>query len=356
MKLRTRQKRKIGLRFMMALFVFVIMLVSVGIMGLIAGILTRLGLMDAFGNGRGLLVPVLAMLLFSILLSTAITALGSNRMLKPIRKVIDATRSVAEGDFTVRIDVGNVPELEDLNYSFNKMVEELGSIETLRSDFVSDFSHEFKTPIVSIRGFAKLLKDKDLPEDEREEYTDIIISESERLTGLATNVLNMSKLENVTILTDRVTFRLDEQIRRVAALMESRWKEKKLAVDLRMDNIEVYSDEVLLQQVWMNLIENAIKYTDEGGHIAIALKRDNGNAVFTIEDDGRGMDEATLARVFDKFYQADASRSGAGNGLGLSLVQRAVSLCEGSVRAESSLGKGSKFIVTLPLEQSLDSK
>lgn len=345
------RKRRFGLRFMMTTFVFLIMLASMGIMGIATGILTRLGLIDPFAAGRSPVLPVLAMLAFSILLSTVMTALGGNRTLRPVREVIEATRAVAEGDFSVRLPTSNLPEFEHLNRSFNKMAEELGSIETLRSDFISTFSHEFKTPIVSIRGFAKLLKDKDLPEEEREEYIDIIISESERLTGLATNVLNLSKLETVTILADREHFRLDEQVRRVAAMMESRWKEKGLTVDLHMDKVSVYSDESLLQQVWINLFDNAIKYTGAGGHIAIALKRDGEGAVFTIEDNGCGMDEATMTHVFDKFYQADASRSSAGNGLGLSLVQRTVTLCGGDVRVESSPGQGSRFTVTLPVGQ-----
>lgn len=344
-------KRRIGLRFMMTMFVFLIMLVSVGIIGIIAGVLTRLGLISQFGSGRNPLLPILMLLAFSVLLSTAMAALGGNRMLGPIRKVIDATNKVAEGDFSVRLDVGHVPELEDLNRSFNKMAGELGSIETLRSDFVSSFSHEFKTPIVSIRGFAKLLRDKDLPEEEREEYTDIIIRESERLAGLATNVLNLSKLENIGILTDKEHFFLDEQIRQVAALMESRWREKELIVDLHLDRTTVYSDGHLLQQVWMNLLDNAIKYTDTGGHISMTLRNGGEYAVFTIEDDGCGMDEATVSHVFDKFYQADASRSGSGNGLGLSLVQRAVFLCGGDIKVESSPGKGSRFSVKLPAIQ-----
>ncbi|MDL2248571.1 HAMP domain-containing histidine kinase [Tyzzerella sp. OttesenSCG-928-J15] len=282
-------------------------------------------------------------------MSIAMAAIGSRRMLQPVRNMIDATRTVAEGDFSVHLDVGRVPDLEELNASFNKMDEELGSIETLRSDFVSSFSHEFKTPIVSIRGFAKLLKDKELSEDEREEYTDIIITESERLTGLDTNILNLSKLENIGILTDKEQFHLDEQIRRVAAFLEPRWKEKRLDVKLQMEPVKIYSDAALLQRVWMNLFDNAIKFTSEGGHIVIILKKEAEQAVFTIEDDGCGMDEATLSHLFDKFYQSDKSRSGAGNGLGLSFVHRAVTLCEGKIAVESTLGKGSRFTIKLPI-------
>lgn len=347
------KKRGVNLHVMMTLFVFWVMMASVIIIGVVASFLIRTGLFNFFEGGRSPLIPVLGLLAFSAVMGAVLTALVGKRTLMPVRKVIDATHKVAEGDFSVRLDIGNVPEIEDLNRSFNTMVEELGSIETLRSDFVSNFSHEFKTPIVSIRGFAKLLKDKDLPEDEREEYTDIIIRESERLAGLATNVLNLSKLENIGIVTEKTYFFLDEQIRRVAALMEPRWKEKDITVDLQMDNITIYSDEDLLQQVWMNLLDNAVKFTGAGGHISVALKRDGLYAIFTIQDSGCGMDGATLAHAFDKFYQADASRSGIGNGLGLSMVQRAAALCGGAIQAHSSPGKGSRFVVTLPIEEPL---
>lgn len=344
-----KKKKKVSLHFIMILFVFLTMLASTCIIAIITSALTRLRLIDPFGGGRDLMPPILIMLAFSVVLGTMMAAFGGKRLLIPIRKVIDATNKVAEGDFSVQLDVGHVPELEDLNRSFNKMVEELASIETLRCDFVSNFSHEFKTPIVSIRGFAKLLKDKDLPEEDREEYIDIIIRESERLAGLSTNVLNMSKLEHIGILTEKEHFLLDEQIRRTAALMEYRWKEKGIAVSLKMSSVTIYSDEALLQQIWVNLMDNAINFTGAGGHISITLKEEDENAVFTIEDDGCGMDEATLSHIFDKFYQADASRSGVGNGLGLPMVRQAAALCGGNVKAESQKGKGSKFTVILPI-------
>lgn len=343
-------KRGFGLRLIITLFVFFTMLVSLGIIGLVSFALVQLGIVAPLGSSPNPILPIITMFVFSLLLSTVLTAMGSNRMLKPLRKVIDAMHTVAEGDFTVQLEVGRVPELDGLNRSFNKMVVELGSIETLRNDFISNFSHEFKTPIVSIRGFAKLLKDKSLPEEDREEYTDIIIRESERLAGLATNVLNLSKIENITILANKKRFSLDEQIRRAGALIEPRWKAKGITVDSHMEEVSICADEALLQQVWMNLLDNAIKFTNEGGHILITLKEDGEYAVCEIEDDGCGMDEGALAHVFDKFYQADTSRMGVGNGLGLSLVQRAVRLSEGKVEVESSPGNGSKFIVSLPME------
>lgn len=345
-----RRKKGVSLRFVMVLFVFLVMTVSIIVISFIAGLLLRLGWFNVAGH-RNPLIPLLTLLGFSGVLGTVLTGIVGNRTLKPLRQVIAATRRVAEGDFSVRLEVGSVPEIDELNRSFNAMVEELSTIETLRSDFISNFSHEFKTPIVSIRGFAKLLRDKDLPEAEREEYTDIIIRESERLAGLATNVLDLSKLENTGILPEdeKEYFFLDEQIRRVAAMMEPLWKGKAITLNLEMDDLTICSSADLLQQVWMNLLDNAIKFTGPGGAIAIGLRRRGDEAVFTIADDGCGMDEATLARVFDKFYQADTSHAGPGNGLGLALVQRAAALCGGTVAAESSPGKGTRFTVTLPI-------
>lgn len=328
-------------------FVFLIMLASVLIIGAAAFALYHLGFSAPF-QGRNPLAPIVVMLLFSILLGTVITAVVSRRMLKPLRKVIEATQRVAAGDFTVRVEGESVPEMEDLTNSFNKMVAELAGIETLRSDFISNVSHEFKTPIVSIRGFAKLLRDPDLPEEARAEYIDIIVSESERLAGLSTNVLELSRLKSTGIVIDKETFLLDEQIRRAVAMMEPRWRQKGLDVELALDEVYITSSPDLLQQVWVNLLDNAIKFTPEGGMIEVTLRRCEEDAVFTISDNGCGMDEDTRAHLFDKFYQGDRSHAQSGNGLGLALAKQIVSLCGGEIEAQGLPGKGSTFTVTLP--------
>lgn len=344
-------KSRMSLRAVLVLFVFLIMLASLFAIGGISAILYRLGLFNFFFRGPNPLVPLLVMLLFSLVVGTGLAGVVSNRTLKPLRQVINATHKVAEGDFTVRIDINSMPEMEDLTQGFNKMVTELASIETLRSDFISNFSHEFKTPIVSIRGFAKLLRSGDLTEDEKNEYLDIIVQESERLANLSTNVLDLTRLENMGILSEKEYFFLDEQVRRTAALMEPRWREKGIDVSLAMDSVTIYSDEELLQQVWVNLLDNAIKFTGEGGKIGIALKRQDDAAVFSITDDGCGMDEATLRHLYDKFYQGDKSHAGSGNGLGLAMAKRIVGLCGGAIDVASVQGQGTTFTVTLPVGQ-----
>lgn len=199
--------------------------------------------------------------------------------------------------------------MEELSHSFNKMTQELAGIETLRRDFINNFSHEFKTPIVSIRGFAKLLKENNLSEEERQEYLDIIITESERLAVLSTNVLALSKYENLEIITDKAPFRLDEQIRKTIILMEPRWTSKEITVNVELNKIIYNGNEDLIQQVWLNLLDNAIKFSYKGGLINITLEAVNEGVRFAIQDDGPGMDDQTQVHIFNKFYQGDISHS-----------------------------------------------
>ncbi|MHC5268791.1 HAMP domain-containing sensor histidine kinase [Enterococcus sp. LJL98] len=342
-------KKRVTLRTIPILFVFMIMLCSYLLLGLIVKVLRTTGLYDSLIHP----IPGLAFfgtLLTSTLIGTGLAALFSRKLIAPLSQISEATKKVADGDFDVRLAITSIKEVEDLAENFNTMVQEISTIETLRSDFTSNFSHEFKTPIVSIRGFAKLLQDKNLPDVEREEYTQIIIEESQRLSQLATNILDLTKLENTAILTERHVFSLDEQIRRVAALLEPHWHEKQLDVTLKLTSLNLCNDEDLLQQVWLNLFDNGIKFSEPHGKILIELVEVNGMAQFTISDHGIGMSPETIQHLFDKFYQGDASRAEKGNGLGLSLVKRILVLCEGTIEVKSKEGFGSQFIVTLPLK------
>ena len=343
-----------GLTITLVLFVFAVMIAAFIISGVIAFILHTSGILDfpirempnkPDGNPLSALFLLICL---CILLGTTITAFFSNIALKPIRKVIDATHKVAKGDFSVRVDLKGIHELEDLSQSFNRMAQELSSIEALRSDFVNNFSHEFKTPIVSVRGFAKLLKDGNLTEDEKCEYLDIIISESERLAQLSTNALSLSKYESVEIISDTEPIRLDEQIRKVIVLTEPKWSAKEIHMNVEMDEITFDGNGDLLQQIWLNLLDNAITFSAKGGSIHISLAKSTEGTRFVIQDTGIGMDDATTTRVFDKFFQGDVSHAKSGNGLGLTIVKRIVELCDGTIEVQSELGKGSTFIVFLP--------
>ncbi len=270
--------------------------------------------------------------------------------LKPINKLITATKELSNGNFDIRINFDHPKELKELSNSFNNMAKELGSVELLRNDFVNNFSHEFKTPIVSLRGFAKLLKNDNLTKEERDEYLDIIISESDRLALLATNILNLSNIENKTINTSKSNFDLSEQIRHSILLLESKWSSKNIEINIDLDETKYIGNEELLKQVWVNLIENAIKFTNKEGKIDIQLMSFEDSKVFKIRDTGIGMSQKTKKHIFDKFYQGDTSHTIEGNGLGLTMVKKIIDLHNGIVEVKSQLNKGTIITVTLPLD------
>ncbi|MER2060045.1 MAG: HAMP domain-containing sensor histidine kinase [Niallia sp.] len=337
--------KRLSLAITLVMFVFGVIVATVLVASVITFALQHLGIIS---NNRQLPVfPLITFLGFCILLGTSLTAFLSKKALNPIRTVIDATHKVADGDFSVQVNIKGIAELEELSQSFNKMTQELSGIETLRSDFVNNFSHEFKTPIVSLRGFAKLLKENNITEQERQEYLDIIITESERLAALSTNVLALSKYENLEIITDKAPFRLDEQIRKTIVLMEPKWAAKEMVINVDLDVVSYSGNEDLTQQIWLNLLDNAIKFSNVGGLIQITLTKAKEEICFTIQDNGSGMDEHTKTHLFDKFYQGDASRSKSGNGLGLALVKRIVELCDGEIHVESEKDCGSTFVVRL---------
>ena len=258
-----------------------------------------------------------------------------------------AMNRVAKGDFSVTLPVSDESYMHDLNNAFNAMVRSLQSIETLKTDFISDFSHEFKTPITSICGFAKLLKNPNVAEEDKQEYINIIISESTRLSQLAQNTLSMSKLDNSDGAIERRVYSLDEQLRHCAIIFQAETERRHIDISVIGDDAEYYGNEELMQQMWINLIGNAVKFTPEGGSIDIAVKGGDPVTV-SVSDTGCGMDEETKAHIFDKFYQGDKSRSSAGNGLGLSIARRIVTLAGGDISVRSRPGEGSTFTVTLP--------
>lgn len=342
---------KFQLAMMFAAIIFIIMLLSTLFLVVVFLILSRTGLYNP-NPSREPITPFLGFAMISVLVGTIIAMIFSRIPLAPLREIISAVDRLAEGDFSARIHLKGADELQKLNISFNHMAEELGSIEMLRSDFVNNFSHEFKTPIVSVRGFAKMLKYDDLSKEEREEYLDIIISESDRLADLATNVLNISKIENQTIVTDKIRYNVSEQVRRVVALLESKWTKKNIEIFFDCDEFFLYGNEELLKQVWINLIDNAIKFSLENSVIDIGIINKQGNIIFTVSDQGSGMDLETVARIFDKFYQGDTSHATKGNGIGLTLAKKIVELHDGNIRVVKTDKSGTTFEVHLPSDLS----
>lgn len=285
----------------------------------------------------------------SIIIGTTLSFFMSHFPLRPLHTLIEAIHEVSAGNYDVKIHLEHPKEFQELSECFNQMTEELAGIEMFRSDFINNFSHEFKTPIVSILGFARLLKNQKPDTCQSQEYLDIIIEESKRLSELSATVLNLSKVESLTLLTDKTVYSLSEQIRECILLLENKWSEKQINFDIDMEEIMIRANEQLLKQVWMNLLDNAVKFSPAAGYIFITLRSENGNAVFTVKDQGDGMDDKVMKYIFDKFYQGDTSHHMEGNGLGLPLAKKIVELHKGSISVKSQTEKGSVFIVTLPL-------
>ncbi|MTI47156.1 sensor histidine kinase [Sporosalibacterium faouarense] len=285
-----------------------------------------------------------------ILIGASLTSLSAKKMVNPILRLASATQEVAKGNFDVQVKNESKDEVGLLTKNFNKMTKELKNIEYLRKDFISNVSHEFKTPIASIQGFVKLLQKGNLSEDEKQEYTSIIVEETERLSNLSSNILKLSKLENQEIIDKNLSFSLDEQIRKSILLLEHQWSKKNIEFNLELNKILYFGDEELLQQVWINIISNGIKFSNKNSIIDIVLIKSDSNIIVKIRDYGVGMDERTKKRVFEKFYQGNEAHSHEGNGLGLALVKRIIDLYDGSINVESEINEGTTFIVQLPLE------
>ena len=276
------------------------------------------------------------------------TTVASFYLSKPVQVLTRAHERVQEGDFSVRLPDNQPGEMGELMRSFNDMTEALGSTAYLQKDFISSISHEFKTPIASIRGFAKLLQMPGLTEEQKAEYISMIAQESDRLARLSDTLLRLSALEQQTALASLTAFPLDEQLRQVILRLEPAWSQKDIGWQLDLNEVSVTSDQELLNQVWVNIIQNAIKFSPEGSEIEVRVFRE-GNAIVEIQDHGCGMTEEAQSRIFDKFYQADKSRRQEGVGLGLSLVKRIVDMMGGKVTVTSAVGEGSTFRVELPV-------
>jgi signal transduction histidine kinase len=336
-------KQRLALTLLVTACVFVVMLVASSISCIVVYVLVSanrfpLQIWDEITPQFALL----SMLAVSLIIGILLSAIMSQIMVKHVNRLIDQMNRLASGDFKTRLHYGgpicNHPTVREITESFNQMAEELEHTEMLRGDFVNNFSHEFKTPIVSIAGFAKLLKKGNLTEEQRTEYLDIIEEESLRLSEMATNVLNMTKIENQTILTDVTTYNLSEQLRSCVLLLEKRWTNKKLEFSLEFDEHNICACEELLKQVWINLLDNAIKYSPEYGLIVVKIREEGENYHISIANSGEEIPEEKRQKIFEKFYQADESHSSPGNGIGLSIVKSVVDLHGGHVSVECKCG------------------
>lgn len=271
----------------------------------------------------------------------------AGRIASPIARLRKATQRVAQGDFTVRLPAPGKDELSCLIRNFNDMVEALARNEYLQKDFISNVSHELKTPIASIQGFARLLQSEGLDEDTKREYVEIIAEESQRLSHLSQNLLRLSSLDRLPV-TEASSYALDEQLRRMVVQLEPTWEDKAINWELELSPVTITAHEELLAEVWINLLANAIKFSPREGVIQVSCYMTD-QAYVEITDHGYGMDEKTLERIFERFYQGDTSHSREGSGLGLCIVKKIVVQSGGEIHVRSTPGKGSTFRVSLPL-------
>lgn len=328
-------------------YYLIIMIIVLLSLVAVAGVLFFL---DAMGVVYRLSFSILISLLAVVSVFSALMSyfLG-RRILAPMVKLSQASKEVARGNFNVSVsDSSRLEEVQTTFRNFNAMVRELNGVATLSNDFISNVSHEFKTPLSAMEGYAMLLQDPTLTQDEREDYAARILYNTRRMSDLVGNILMLSKMENKGIAEEYHTFRLDEQLRQVAVAMEPSWSAKGLWVDAVLDEVSFYGCESLLQHVWSNLLSNAIKFSQEGGKISLRLLEQKECVVVSISDEGCGMTPEVCSRIFEKFYQGDTSHRSEGNGLGLPLVKRIVELSEGVVEVQSTPDAGSTFRVILP--------
>ena len=336
--------------------VFLVILVTVLLIGIALVIADQTGLLGRWMEHASLLRFFLIIAAMSLVCGTLIALFLGSVPLRSMNKMTEGLHRLASGDYKAHIEPKGflcmIAPVRDMVESFNATAAELEGTEMLRSDFINNFSHEFKTPIVSIAGFAGLLKQGNLSREEQLEYLDIIESESRRLAQMATNVLDMTKVENQTILTDVTTFNLSEQLRTCVLLLERKWETKNLEMNLELEEHMISGNQELLKHVWVNLLDNAIKFSPEGQTVEISAAEEEGRIAVSICNTGSFIPKEQQEAIFRKFYQADRSHNTEGNGIGLAVVKRVVELHGGTVAVESNPAF-TKFTVTLPKKQQM---
>lgn len=288
-------------------------------------------------------------LIVSAVISTGVVLVLGNRFIfKSIRELSDASARVARGDYTPRLEIPKEREIGELVDNFNHMAEQLSRKETLASDFITSISHEFKTPLSTIRGYAQLLNEG-VSAEKREQYVAIITKKVDVLTDLVTNILELSKLENTGTVIPCEWFSLDEQIRKNILFLEPDWSGKQIEMIPELIPINIYGNKELLGEIWQNLLDNAIKFTPTHGKVIVTMEKLAENVSIVFRDNGIGMDEETQSHIFEKFYQGINQTARRGSGLGLAITKRILEMCDGTITVQSSLGVGTTIQVLLPI-------
>lgn len=306
-----------------------------------------------FGGDKLILsVVMLITIAFLALVCTVIDAFRRKiTVTRPVEQILEATQRIAEGDFSVRLQISHsyrrYDEYDRIAENINRMAGELSRTEVVHNDFISNVSHELKTPISIVRSYAMALQNENMDPAVRKHYAEVLVSASDRLSGLVSNILKLNKLENQELSPQYENIRLDEMLAQSLLQFEEKIDEKELDLDCDLKEVCVKSDVNFLEIIWNNLISNAIKFTESGGKIKVTLGAENGQAVVKISDTGCGISRETGMHIFDKFYQGETSHAEEGNGLGLALVKKVIDILGGEISVESEVGKGSTFIVKL---------
>ena len=352
-KIKERTSR-MSLTLALSIFVFIILLAAIGLTALGLWILTKAGVIVDVDGELQLGQVILFMSLISLIIGGVSVFFSSRLPLKPVNEIINKMNRLAAGDFKTRLKFGDTmsahPAVKELTISFNTMAEELENTEMLRNDFINNFSHEFKTPIVSIMGLANLLESGDLTEEQRVQYARAIREESMRLSSMASNVLSLTKVQNQTILTDVSRFNLSEQVRSAVLLLEEKWTSKNIDLQIDFDEYMIEANEEMLKQVWINLIDNAVKFVPRCGTVGLEVFDEGETLCVRVSNTGSEIPVEKQEKIFSKFYQADESHATQGNGIGLAIVKSIVELHGGKISVSSG-NDITAFTVVLPQKQ-----
>lgn len=345
--MKKRKIKKSGFSFAGALIFFAVIAIVIQIAILIYDYIR-----ERTDDIRLISILILIVIIILAVTCTVIDVIRRKIMIdRPLNQILDATDKISAGDFTVRLTVkhpyGKYNEYDIIKENLNVMTAELEKTEVLKTDFISNVSHEIKTPLAIIQNYATIMQDENLDKETREKYAKVLLQASKRLADLITNILKLNKLENQQIKPDNVKFNLTEAVAQTVINFEEILESKNIELECDFDEVSIVSNAGLLEIVWYNLISNAIKFTEAFGKISVSVKKNGEKAIIKVSDTGCGMSPETGARIFEKFYQGDTSRSQEGNGLGLALVKKVIDILGGEISVKSELNEGSIFTIVL---------
>lgn len=341
------KRSRLKYRSFLTLMVSLILIGSIAVVAIGSWLLIKTGVVSQESlNDSGYLI--LLFVSVCIVIAISLSILLGKMILKPVNTLIKGLNELSNGNFKTQIKISSHEEFNKLSDSFNTLAKELSNTEIMRSDFINNFSHEFKTPLVSIKGLIALLKKDTIPEEKKLQYIAVIEDELDRLTSMSTSVLQLTKIENQVILTDVSDFNLSEQLRMCIILLEKKWEKKNLELKLDFDEFTFKGNEDLLKEVWLNLLDNAIKFAYPKTILEISVKNENDNLILNFIDEGIPIPKENVDSIFNKFFRTKESSSTEGHGIGLSIVKHIIELHKGSIKAESIEENKTIFTVTLP--------